>query len=803
MSELERVWAKSPQPGEATGEQLTDHLAATLRAAMRVRDRVGEIAAVPHRFWAWVLLAALLHDAGKVADGFQAMVGNGSGRAQLWGQRHEVLSLGFATRLLAGLPSPERLWVALGVVTHHRPLTGASGRGIFGLYDSPDAAGFATGFGHVDPEAARKLMSWLAARAATEGLISAVPNGLTAAGLAESAHALLGELRGTWRAPVSCTQGRTAALLQGAVTLADHLSSAGADNGLHTTQPVGAAYGAALAARFGLHDHQRRAAAVDGHLLLRAPTGAGKTEAAQLWAARQTEALHALSGGQPRIFYTLPYLASINAMADRLGASLGDENLIGVAHSRAGLYHLDRSLRDDMFSPAGPADPAEASTAHRSEAAGKAASRAAATRLFRELVRVGTPYQLLRGALAGPGCSSILIDSASSVFILDELHAYDTRRLGFILAMARFWEQLGGRIAAISATVPGPLIAMLEETLNGSLTRVEALDRPWPARHQLAVRADHLTSGAAAHDIRARLHAGQAVLVVANNVADARALFGQLAPAATQHYGDTAAELLHARFKAMDRAAIEERIRSRYGTGRPRQPGLVVATQVVEVSLDVDFDALHTSGAPLEALIQRAGRINRLGKRTPADVVVHAPDYRARRGGGAARWADGVYDDEPTRLAMEILARHDGAALTEGDLATWLDEIYESAWGEQWQRAVSHHRCVFDTAFLSFDMPFDDRADLAEKFDQLFDGTEAILESDATNYADALRSARGRAGLLLGSQYLIPLPRYAKRLGRWDRELKITVIDADYDAHSGLGEIHSYGGAQYRPGEVL
>jgi CRISPR-associated endonuclease/helicase Cas3 len=150
-----------------------------------------------------------------------------------------------------------------------------------------------------------------------------------------------------------------------------------------------------------------------------------------LWAARQVEAVRAARGGQPRVFYTLPYLASINAMADRLGDGLGDRDLVGVAHSRAALYHLSRSLCDDDVSTAGAAG-----------LAGKAVSRAAATRLFRELVRVGTPYQLLRGALAGPAHSGILVDCANSVFILDELHAYDARRLGFILAMVALWKQL-------------------------------------------------------------------------------------------------------------------------------------------------------------------------------------------------------------------------------------------------------------------------------------------------------------------------------------------------------------------------
>jgi len=415
---------------------------------------------------------------------------------------------------------------------------------------------------------------------------------------------------------------------------------------------------------------------------------------------------------------------------------------------------------------------------------------------------VSTPYQLLRGALAGPGRSGILIDSANSVFILDELHEYDTRRLGFILAMTRLWEQLGGRIAVVSATLPRPLAALLQETLEGRVTLVEALDHPWPVRHRLSVRADHLTADRSIKEIESRLRSDQAVLVVANNVADARVLFQRLAPVAIEIHGDGAAELLHSRFRAMDRAAIEARIRHRYGTGRPHRPGLIVATQVVEVSLDLDFDALHTSGAPLEAIIQRAGRVNRLGQRPAADMVVHIPGYRTRHG-SAQPWADGVYESQPTRLAMQILGSHDGASLSEGDLGTWLDGIYDSTWGEQWRRALTHRRREFDTAFLGFAMPFDDREDLAERFDQLFDGTEAILDRDVGAYTAALCSVRGPAGRLLGSQYLIPLPHYAHHLGRYDRDLKVAIIDADYDLRGGLGQILSSGGAQYQPREVL
>jgi CRISPR-associated endonuclease/helicase Cas3 len=541
--------------------------------------------------------------------------------------------------------------------------------------------------------------------------------------------------------------------------------------------------------------HQTRCGAIDGHLLLRAPTGSGKTEAALLWAQAQLQSLHRSTGGSPRLFYTLPYLASINAMTNRLRTELGTPD-IGVAHSRAASYHLDRALRDDCVPQLEETD-----EEHRAAAAHKAVSRAAATRLFRELVRVGTPYQLLRGALAGPAHSSILIDAANSVFVLDELHAYDPRRLGKILAMLGLWKDLGGRIAVLSATLPDALAELLDTTLETRFERV-ALSGSWPQRHHIIVRDTHLTDPPALDEIKEQLRAGQAVLVVANNVADTRTLHEELAPLAAELYGDDAALLLHSRFRRKDRSAIEEAIQARFGTRRPRRPGLLVATQVVEVSLDVDFDILHTSGAPLDALLQRFGRVNRLAARPPAPVVVHEPAYRSRRS-GEAEYADGVYDADPTRLALALLARHDGHVVDEREVGGWLNEIYDSDWGTRWRRDVEWFRDEFRTAFLGFTVPFDDRSQLAEKFDEMFDGAEAVLTDDRDEYAELLLSAEGAAGRLLAEELLVPLPHYTAARCRWDRALKVRLLDADYDPYHGLGEPRGPAAGHYEPGELV
>ncbi|MDX3213987.1 CRISPR-associated helicase Cas3' [Streptomyces sp. ME02-6991-2B] len=806
MDVLSVVLAKSPR-NKQPAELLTAHLSATLEAVGQLQRRVGRLdaaeAVLDGRFWAAAALAGLTHDAGKIPDGFQDML---AGRIRSWGERHEALSLGFLPSLV---DDPELLiWVATAVATHHRPLTGQSGRDLETLYGSSDLNEITDRFGPIPPEPVPALLKWLHATATTAGLPTRdlpSPNGLTPPRLLEAAHQLLGEVLDHWQDAVSREKGLAAALLQGAVTLSDHLSSA---HGLLAgTQPLDSSFRPRLEQKLAdrggtFRPHQIQAADVEGHLLLRAPTGSGKTEASLLWAARQAVGLATLTGGVPRVFYTLPYLSSINAMATRLGRLLDDEQAVGVAHSRAASYHLANAI-----APQDGAEEDTDGTPCRADAAAKAVSRAAATKLFRESIRIGTPYQLLRAALAGPAHSGILVDAANSVFVLDELHAYDARRLGFILASARLWEHLGGRIAVLSATLPKKLAELLTDTLATTPVTVDAPDLGLPSRHRLRTRDHHLTDPQAVQEIRHRLDRDESVLVVANNVAHALQLYDELAPSVHERHGPQAALLLHSRFKRGDRMTIEDNITRRFGTRTAdnhahRQPGLLVATQVVEVSLDVDFDALFTAAAPLEALLQRFGRINRVAARPPADVIVHHPAWTTRRGQNG-EYADGIYPREPVEKAWEILHSHADQAIDETDATGWLDTVYDTDWGTQWHADVILHRDQFERAFLHFDYPFDDRDQLTETFDELFDGTEAILAEDREDYTAALNEAKGAAGRLLADEYLIPMPHWAGPLSRYERTLKVRIIDGDYTPTRGLLAVRGLPQQTYQPGTVL
>ncbi|MGW7055129.1 CRISPR-associated helicase Cas3' [Streptomyces sp. NPDC054887] len=780
--------AKSARGGRAP-ERLTAHLTAALDTAGLVEVRTGRIAAtaeVVPGFWSAVRLADLLHDAGKIPDGFQRMLTGGP----VWGERHEVLSLGFL-----GLVADEVLrgWVAVGVATHHRPLTN-SPRSLAALYGLAPLREWRARFDPVDTATAEALAVWLYETAERAGLpVKPMSAGEDWVG---QAHAELGALLDRWEYPAADGEGLAAVLLQGAVTMADHLSSAYAP--LVLTQPMGPAFADGLeqgirAKGFELRPHQQRAADVDGHLLLRSRTGSGKTEASWLWACTQTAAMATAGMGVPRVFYTLPYLASINTNADRTAKELGSMDLVGVAHGRAAAYHLANASC--------PEDGDE----ERVTAARKAVAREAATRLFRETVRITTPYQLLRASLVGPSHASLLLDAANSVFIMDELHAYDTKRLGYILAMMGLLERLGGRFAVLSATLPDALAELIADTLTGPVTRTGDADSNPPPRHRIRTREHHITAPAAVAEIRDRLQAGESVLAIANNIKHAQQLYTQLAPIARALYGPDAASMLHSRYKRGDRTLIEQHITGRYGVDRTRAgtrlPGLVISTQVLEVSMDVDFDVLFTAAADLEALAQRFGRANRVAARPPADVIIHGPQYTPRRNDPGQWFADGIYPQAPTESAWRILTAHDGKEVDENEITGWLNTIYATPWGQTWRDGVLYFRNEFASTFLDFSYPFDSRDALAERFDELFDGTEAVLAEDRTAYAKALDQASGRAGRLLAGDYLIPLPASAAPKARYDRDLKVYLIDGGYTREHGLMKVHDPG-AVYRTGEV-
>lgn len=772
--ELAEVLAKSAKatPHGHT-ETLTEHSSRTAQAARSVAARIGlpgVLARYP-QYPVWVHQAGLLHDTGKLASGFQRQLRPGG---PLWGHRHEVLSLAYAALFTTGQTSPDRDMIHAGVAFHHRPLTSETpGKSLTARY--PPTLDWARAFGY-DPDAPtgrrvqvptrlhRELTRWLAVQ-----LNMADAPDTSDRKLWEIAKDAFADLRATWSGPVDAEVGLVAVLVQGAVTLADH--SASAHVALQEHMPLPTDYLQQLP--YHPHPHQKASADTIGHLLLIAPTGTGKTEAGLAWASRQLPDMP----GQPRLFWTLPYRASIDATAARLTDDLqpppnATTPDIAILHGTVTQTLLAQATTDDC----GPS----------THDAVQARARAATMRLFAQRIRVATPHQLLRAAIAGPRYSAMLLEQANALIVLDELHAYNPAVFGRICAAMQLWDTLGSRIAILSATMAPPMIELLQDTLNQQITVHNAPPGTAPPRHRLALDPQPITAPESIARITDWLTDNHSVLIVTNTVDTAQQLFRQLADAArtAQPADQHAALLLHARFRRKDRARIENAALARHPERRPgqraRRGGLLIATQCIEVSLCLDLDRGATELAPVEASAQRAGRVNRRGLHPdgPVEFRIHTtvPPY--------------PYDPAALDAALKALSGSDGQIISEQSIENWLRAAYDTDWGRTWANTARHARDTFTRAFLTFTEPFDDRTPYETGLGEQFDSVEVVHIDDLDEYRSRLTS--GNSDPLLAAGLLIPI-RYTQyqqlcRRGEVtvDRKLNIAAVHRPYSSITGL-----------------
>lgn len=773
--ELANVLAKSAQHSPSgQPETLTEHSRTVHEAAHTVAERISSPGVLSEQsaFWNWVETAALLHDAGKVAEGFQRQL---RPDGPPWGERHEVLSLAYVDLLTRGLFERDQKMVAAGVAFHHLSLD-SSGQGLEELY--PAVADWEKKFGRdPDPEPGRPrvqvprnrhraLLAWLSTRLGTTA-----PEG-EGRKLWERARDTFARARSDWSSPVSAEEGLVAVLLQGAVTLADHSGSAHVP--LQTHMPLPSQFLDTLAAPY---PHQHAAAETQGHLVLRAPTGSGKTEATLAWASHQLDDMD----GHPRLVWVLPYRASIDAAWKRFRNALvaepgEDEPDIAVLHATTAHTLLTHAAAGDTTT-------GDSGTPDRVRAQ-QARDRAHAMRtLFAQRVRVSTPHQLLRAAIAGPRYSSFLLEQANALLVLDELHAYDPTTFGRICAAMSLWEQLGSRIAIASATLAPPMLELIHDTLTHEVTVHTASPEAAPDRHRLALDEEPITHPDSVKRIRAWLQEGHSVLVVANTVATAQSLYAELAPdARTAHPDDPeAAILLHSRFRGCDRDDIEERITTRYpergSDESPRRGGLVVSTQALEVSLCLDLDRGVSELAPVEALAQRAGRVNRRGRHPDGPV-----EFRVHRTEDSR-----PYDPKATAAAWQALTQAPGPVISEQTIGEWLRLAYATDWGRSWTEEARNARDEFAASFLTFTDPFHDRSDYAQGLDESFDTVEILHHDDVADYVE-----KAAEHPLLAAGLLIPIRfgqfmklRSSGRAALNDR-LRVWSTDIPYDPETGL-----------------
>jgi CRISPR-associated endonuclease/helicase Cas3 len=395
-------------------------------------------------------------------------------------------------------------------------------------------------------------------------------------------------------------------------------------------------------------------------------------------------------------------------------------------------------------------------------------------------VRVLSPYQLLKAPYRLTGYETLLTDCLNATFIFDEIHAYEADRLAMILATVKYLrEQYGASFFVMSATLPKLLRNHLTEALGTDrlLQATPALYEQF-RRHVLLLKdGDLLNEPSIDRIAEVAIKGKQSVLVCCNTVKRAQAAYEMLHK---RLEGKVEVLLLHGRFNGKDRLKKEQIVREATGSrSTERRPIVLVATQVVEVSLDIDLDVIYTDPAPLEALLQRFGRINRRRLKEAVPVCVFREPVPERKL---------PYDPLLVSASLSVLEKHKDHMIDEAQTSEWLDEIYDRPEIlEPWEKMYDSTYANFIESTLSSLRAFQSNPDLEKLFYRAFDSVDVLPMGLSSDY-EAVRETNP----LEASQLLVSLRwgQYEmlknKGLARESDDHRLKEVDAFYDSETGL-----------------
>ena len=316
------------------------------------------------------------------------------------------------------------------------------------------------------------------------------------------------------------------------------------------------------------------------HTIVTAPTGAGKTD-------------YLMRRCRGRVFYTLPFQASINAMYDRIRKDLADTDAqVYLLHAASSLKVKDGKVEESILQRHAGAS-----------------------------VKVLTPHQMMSVVFGIKGYEAMALDLKGCDVILDEIHTYSDTTQAIVLRIIEVLVSLNCRVHVGTATMPTALYNKILALLGGQEqvleVRIDNCTLQSFDRHQIYKMDNSEDIHGIIQDALAN---HQKILIVCNQVKRAQKVYRDIADT----YPQVDKMLVHSRFKRCDRAKRECELKNHFNTMQ-ESPCIVVSTQVVEVSLDISFDVMITECAPIDSLMQRFGRINR--KRSKDTIGHYKPIY--------------------------------------------------------------------------------------------------------------------------------------------------------------------------------
>lgn len=353
------------------------------------------------------------------------------------------------------------------------------------------------------------------------------------------------------------------------------------------------------------------------NLVVVAPTGSGKTEGALLWI------------GKEKGFYTLPLKVASTAIYDRIYTTYQ--------------YHKVSLLHSDSLSILAKGNNFEQSYAQYQD-----------MRLFSYPLTVCTVDQIFKFPFKALGMERMLATLAYSKVVIDEIQMYSSTILASLIMGLSMVKKLGGQFLIMTATIPKFFLGLLDTYIGKEHYRYkECYQDTISQRHIFSLQDDDF-----AYDKILESSMDKKVLVICNTIKKAKAVFLEFQKRDKKRVRG----LLHSQFIKKDRRVLEESILNE------KENGIWVTTQIVEASLDIDFDELHTEMAPADSLLQRFGRCyrKRVYEKQEANIFI----YNTRNG------VPYIYDKDLYDRSFTFLKAYENQYFTEKAKIEYIDRVY-------------------------------------------------------------------------------------------------------------------------------
>lgn len=535
-------------------------------------------------------------------------------------------------------------------------------------------------------------------------------------------------------------------LLWGATKICDHLGSAFIKN----VPRIKSEDFDFLNCFDSLYVHQERCFSTNGNAILIAPTGSGKTESALGWVKNQ------LTENQGRVFYILPYTASINAMHKRLTEKFenkGKSKLIGIQHGKLSQY-LTSYYENQNYSDK-----------HIRELSD----------LHRKMIhpfKIVTPFQILKWLFGVKGFEMGLTELCGGFLIFDEIHAYDEITFAQILILIKYLRKnLKVKVLVMTATLPEFMLFELKNALEvDDFIKAETKLLKEFERHKINVLDGQVEDNFCL--IQKFLNVKKRVIIVCNTVDKAQKVYEKF------KNDCEFSTLLHSRFNSFDRMKNEIKLKEKKNL-------LLVGTQAIEVSLDIDYDVLFSEPAPLDALIQRFGRVNRKSEKGICDVFI------CKEGGENDHF---IYEKTIVQKTLDLLKTLE--IFKETELQCYLNTVYPEWTAEQ--------KVKFEDAKLGFEQsieslqPFSKNQENEEIFLEKFNSIPVL----PAKFLKCYKKSVERGKFIKSEKYLVSISKnyfarffkegvIEKMILPWEKKGKIKenlifVIKRQYSKEFGL-----------------